>query len=82
MAATLSLPCPARLGVVRQAGPQAELHRCTLERNVNKMEKLLKKGVDVDCVNDLGQTSLFCACLVGMTSAAELLLQYGANPNQ
>ncbi|XP_062393491.1 inactive serine/threonine-protein kinase TEX14-like [Sardina pilchardus] len=81
MAATLSLPCPVRLGVVRQAGPKADLHRCTLERNVNKMEKLLKKGVYVDCVNDLGQSSLFCACLVGLTGAAELLLQYGADPN-
>ena len=44
MAALLSLPCPVRLGVMRQGGPQAEFHRCTLERNVNKMEKLLKKG--------------------------------------
>ncbi|XP_042564318.1 matrin-3-like [Clupea harengus] len=61
MAALLSLPCPVRLGVMRQGGPQAELHRCTLERNVNKMEKLLKKGVDVDCVNDLYH--VVCRCV-------------------
>ncbi|KAL2094310.1 hypothetical protein ACEWY4_009029 [Coilia grayii] len=81
MAAALSLPCPVRLGVVRQAGAQAELHHCTLERNVTKMEKLLKKGVDVDCVNDLGQTALFCACLLGLSNSADVLLHHGANPN-
>lgn len=39
-------------------------------------------GVDVDCVNHLGQTLLFCAALMNQEAVAELLLQYGADPNQ
>lgn len=42
----------------------------------------LRSGVDVDCVNHLGQTSLFCASLLGFGAVAELLLQYGADPNR
>ncbi|KAK1800596.1 hypothetical protein P4O66_005808, partial [Electrophorus voltai] len=75
------LPCPVRLGTVKTGGLPAQLHKCTLERNLHKVEKLLKKGVDVDCVNHLGQTPLFCASLLGFTGVAELLLQYGADPN-
>lgn len=39
-------------------------------------------GVEVDSMNHLGQTPLFCASLLGFASVAEKLLQYGANPNQ
>ena len=52
-----------------------------MERNLSKLEKLLKKGVDVDCVNHLGQTSLFCAALLGHVKMTELLLHHGADPN-
>ncbi|XP_062341249.1 inactive serine/threonine-protein kinase TEX14-like isoform X2 [Osmerus eperlanus] len=79
--ATLPVPCPVRFGVVKSGGLQAQLHRYTLDRNLHKLEKLLKKGVDVDCVNHLGQTPLYCAALLGLTSVTELLLQYGADPN-
>ncbi|KAG7483801.1 hypothetical protein MATL_G00042170 [Megalops atlanticus] len=75
------LPCPVRLGVVKDGGPAEQLHKYTMERSLHKMEKLLKKGVEVDSVNDLGQTALFCASLLGHTSAVELLLRYGADPN-
>ncbi|XP_063058320.1 inactive serine/threonine-protein kinase TEX14-like [Engraulis encrasicolus] len=78
---SLSLPCPVRLGIVREAGPRAELHRYTLERNLAKMDRLLRKGVDVDCVNDEGQSALFIACLLGLKGPAEVLLKHGANPN-
>ncbi|XP_069040314.1 inactive serine/threonine-protein kinase TEX14 isoform X1 [Lepisosteus oculatus] len=75
------VPCPVPLGQVKAPGRGAELHRHTLDRNLPKMEKLLRQGVDVDTANNLGQTPLFCAALLGLTSAVELLLQYGANPN-
>lgn len=39
-------------------------------------------GVDVDCVNHQGQTSLFCAALRGHVKVTDLLLDYGADPNQ
>uniref|UniRef100_A0A4W5RW95 Protein kinase domain-containing protein n=1 Tax=Hucho hucho TaxID=62062 RepID=A0A4W5RW95_9TELE len=79
--AALPVPCPVRLGIVKNGGLPAQLHRYTMEKNLHKMEKLLKKGVDVDCVNHLGQTPLFCASLLGLASVTELLLQFGADPN-
>ncbi|XP_058268404.1 inactive serine/threonine-protein kinase TEX14-like [Hemibagrus wyckioides] len=75
------VPCPVLLGSVKTGGLAAQLHRFTRENNLHKAEKLLKQGVDVDCINHLGQTSLFCTCLLGFTAMAELLLQYGADPN-
>ncbi|KAJ8402205.1 hypothetical protein AAFF_G00370700 [Aldrovandia affinis] len=81
MAAVPLLPCPVRLGVVKDGGPVEQLHKYTMEKNLHKMEKLLKKGVEVDSVNHFDQTPLFCASLLGLTSAVELLLRYGADPN-
>ncbi|KAL7846295.1 hypothetical protein SRHO_G00212750 [Serrasalmus rhombeus] len=81
MPAVPPIPCPIRLGKIKSDGPPVLLHTYTLERNIRKLEKLLKKGVDVDCENDLGQTPLFCASLLGLTNVVELLLQYGADPN-
>ncbi|KAL0994460.1 hypothetical protein UPYG_G00122530 [Umbra pygmaea] len=68
-------------GVVKHEGLHADLHKYSLEKNLHKMKKLLKKGVDVDCVNHLGQSPLFCASLLGLTNVTELLLHYGADPN-
>ncbi|MCJ8742154.1 hypothetical protein PDJAM_G00078780 [Pangasius djambal] len=81
MSRVLAVPCPVRLGCVKTGGAAAQLHRFARERNLHKAEKLLQRGVDVDCVNHLGQTSLFCASLLGFSAVAELLLQYGADPN-
>ncbi|KTF77568.1 hypothetical protein cypCar_00009997 [Cyprinus carpio] len=75
------MPCPVLLGTVKGGGLSALLHRYTIEKKVAKVEKVLKKGVEVDSMNHLGQTPLFCASLLGFASVAEKLLQYGANPN-
>lgn len=39
-------------------------------------------GVDVNCVNHMGQTPLFCAALSGQAKVTKLLLHHGADPNQ
>uniref|UniRef100_A0A3B3SUM5 Uncharacterized protein n=1 Tax=Paramormyrops kingsleyae TaxID=1676925 RepID=A0A3B3SUM5_9TELE len=44
MAAAWPVPCPVRGGTVRDGGMAARLHQHTLDRNLRKMEKLLKKG--------------------------------------
>ncbi|CAB1352440.1 unnamed protein product [Coregonus sp. 'balchen'] len=41
--AALPVPCPVRLGIVKNGGLPAQLHRYTMENNLHKMEKLLKK---------------------------------------
>ncbi|KAK6473449.1 inactive serine/threonine-protein kinase TEX14-like [Huso huso] len=75
------LHCPVKLGSVNTDGPGALLHQHVRERSLHKLEKQLKKGVDVDTVNNLGQTPLFCASLLSLAKVVDVLLQYGANPN-
>lgn len=38
------VPCPVRLGSVKSGGLAAHLHQFTLERNLQKVEKLLRQG--------------------------------------
>ncbi|XP_067672729.1 uncharacterized protein [Haliotis asinina] len=46
------------------------------------LKNILKKGIFVDYPNDEGQSALFCACCEDKYSSAQLLLKFGANPNE
>lgn len=43
---------------------------------------LCPSAVQVDGENSAGQTGLFLSALLGHSSAVQLLLAFGANPNQ
>ncbi|NXP27958.1 TEX14 kinase, partial [Scytalopus superciliaris] len=77
----LPFPCPVKLGSVKSDSLEAELHDYVREGNYVKVKKLLKKGVFVDAVNSMGQTSLFIAALLGLTKVVDVLLDYGSDTN-
>ncbi|XP_010155145.1 PREDICTED: inactive serine/threonine-protein kinase TEX14, partial [Eurypyga helias] len=61
--------------------PEAELHEYVRQGNSVKVKKLLGKGVFVDAVNSMGQTSLFTAALLGLGKIVDALLDYGSDAN-
>ncbi|NWI54015.1 TEX14 kinase, partial [Calyptomena viridis] len=77
----LPFPCPVKLGSVKGDSLEAELHDYVREGNYVKVKKLLKKGIFVDAVNSMGQTSLFTAALLGLGKIVDVLLDYGSNAN-
>ncbi|KAM6174621.1 inactive serine/threonine-protein kinase TEX14 [Erethizon dorsatum] len=80
-AVRLSIPCPVRLGTLRNDSLEAELHEYVKQGNYVKVKKILKKGICVDAVNSLGQTALFVAALLGLTKLVGVLVDYGSDPN-
>ncbi|XP_010625002.1 inactive serine/threonine-protein kinase TEX14-like [Fukomys damarensis] len=81
-AVRLSVPCPVRLGTLRNDSLEAQLHEYVKQGNYVKVKKILKKGIYVDAVNSLGQTALFVAALLGLTKLVDVLVDYGSDPNQ
>ncbi|XP_059936916.1 inactive serine/threonine-protein kinase TEX14 isoform X2 [Mesoplodon densirostris] len=77
----LPVPCPVQLGSLRNDSLEAQLHEYVKQGNYVKVRKILKKGVYVDAVNSLGQTSLFTAALLGLTKLVDVLVDYGSDPN-
>ncbi|XP_068010878.1 inactive serine/threonine-protein kinase TEX14 isoform X3 [Melanerpes formicivorus] len=77
----LPIPCPVQLGSMKGDCMEAELHEYVRQGNYVKVKKLLKKGVFVDAVNSLGQTSLFTAALLGLGKIVDVLLHYGSDAN-
>ncbi|XP_054250505.1 inactive serine/threonine-protein kinase TEX14 [Indicator indicator] len=77
----LPIPCPVQLGSIKGDSMEAELHEYVRQGNYVKVKKLLKKGVFVDAVNSMGQTSLFTAALLGLGKIVDVLLHYGSNAN-
>ncbi|NXF46449.1 TEX14 kinase, partial [Oceanites oceanicus] len=77
----LPIPCPVQLGSVKGDSLEAQLHEYVRQGNYVKVKKLLKKGIFVDAVNSLGQTSLFSAALLGLHKIVDVLLNYGSDTN-
>ncbi|XP_067165847.1 inactive serine/threonine-protein kinase TEX14 isoform X4 [Apteryx mantelli] len=80
-AVPVPIPCPVQLGSIKNDTLEAELHEYVRQGNYVKVKKLLKKGIFVDAVNSLGQTSLFTAALLGLGKIVDVLLDYGSDPN-
>ncbi|KAM9272799.1 inactive serine/threonine-protein kinase TEX14 [Morus bassanus] len=80
-ALALPIPCPVRLGSVTGDSLEARLHEHVRQGNHVKVKKLLKKGIFVDAVNSMGQTSLFTAALLGLGKIVDVLLDYGSDAN-
>ncbi|NWQ86758.1 TEX14 kinase, partial [Burhinus bistriatus] len=77
----LPIPCPVRLGSIKGDSLEAQLHEYVRQGNYVKVKKLLKKGIFVDAVNSMGQTSLFTAALLGLHKIVDMLLDYGSDAN-
>lgn len=58
-----------------------ELHLAVLNRQAKQARYLLEQGCDVDVRNKADITPLMIAARFGYQEIAEVLLQYGANPN-
>ncbi|XP_021784789.2 inactive serine/threonine-protein kinase TEX14 isoform X2 [Papio anubis] len=80
-AVPLPLPCPVQLGTLRNDSLEAQLHEYIKQGNYLKVKKILKKGIYVDAVNNLGQTALFVAALLGLRKLVDVLVDYGSDPN-
>nr|XP_025710052.1 inactive serine/threonine-protein kinase TEX14-like [Callorhinus ursinus] len=74
---------PVELGSVRDPETQVgRLHRLAMARGPGwGLTRLLRRVVQVDGENSAGQTGLFLSALLGHSSAVQLLLTFGANPN-
>ncbi|XP_065923799.1 uncharacterized protein [Magallana gigas] len=59
-----------------------DLHNAAKQGNRKRLKKILTTGIQVDYPNNLGQTPLFCACYGNQEGAVDVLLSYGANPNE
>ncbi|NXW47170.1 TEX14 kinase, partial [Nyctiprogne leucopyga] len=77
----LPIPCPVQLGSIKGDSLEAQLHDYVRQGNYVKVKKLLKKGVFIDAVNSMGQTSLFTAALLGLGKIVDVLLDYGSDAN-
>ncbi|NXD78448.1 TEX14 kinase, partial [Halcyon senegalensis] len=77
----LPVPCPVQLGSIKGDSLEAQLHDYVRQGNYVKVKKLLKKGISVDAVNSMGQTSLFVAALLGLGKIVDVLLDYDSDAN-
>jgi uncharacterized protein len=60
--------------------PKHELLKQAQKGHLGRIERLLGRGVDVNCQVKFGQTPLFEAALAGQLEAVRFLLNHGADP--
>lgn len=58
---------------------QFDEEKVTLGRNI--LSLFIKKGVDLNAVNNMGESPLFGACFRGPRSSVSFLIDNGANVN-
>lgn len=59
----------------------SELHNAVFSNNLDRIENAIKKGDDVNEVNESGQWPLLIAATYELPKAAELLIKHGAKIN-
>ena len=57
---------------------ESQLFKAIRDGNLQVVQALIQKGVNLDCKNDYGQTPLHHAVLYEKVSIVELLLEKGA----
>jgi ankyrin repeat protein len=60
--------------------PKHELSKQARKGHLGRIDRLLGRGVDVNCQGHFGQTPLFDAALAGQLEAVRFLLDRGADP--
>ncbi len=60
--------------------PRHELLKQARKGHLGRIDRLLGRGVDVNCQGKFGQTALFEAALMGRVEAVRFLLNHGARP--
>ncbi|XP_075051164.1 inactive serine/threonine-protein kinase TEX14 isoform X2 [Mixophyes fleayi] len=74
-------PYPVQIGSIKFDSNEKQLHQYVKCGNYDKTKKMLKKDIDVDSTNSLGQTPLFVASLLGLQKIVDLLMEFRSNPN-
>lgn len=59
---------------------QGDFFRAVKDNNADMVRKILATGLDPDTYNGRGQTALHVAAINNATEAAQVLIEYGANP--